>query len=97
MALTYEQSAALMVDATFRGRIKVSCLKYATYIIDEPSSTSAHQTRTKWAQNTMTAPDVAAALIQPTVVMDPAIQDQGAAVTDVALQTAVETSLNKML
>ena len=97
MALTYEQSATLMADEEFRGRTQVACLKYATYIVDEPPSTPAHATRIKWAQSTMVAPQTAAMIIQPTVVMDGAVQQDGAAITDEDLQSAVENTINKMM
>ena len=95
--MTYEESAALMNDTAFRGRVKVACLKYSTYIMDEAANVPAHSTRIKWAQATMTNPDAAAAMVTPTCVMDGAVQQDGAAITDAALQSAVENSINKML
>ena len=97
MALTYEQSAALMADVPFRDRIKVACLKYAFYIVDEAPSVPAHNTRIKWAQNCMVGPDGAAMTVQPSVVMDNQVQTDGAEITDAALQIAVETSVNKLM
>lgn len=96
-ALTYEQSAELMKDPVFQGRVKVACLTYARYITDEPANTAAHSTRTKWAQQTLVVPDSAVAQVTPTTVMDSNVQAAGAAITDTALQTAVETSVNKLL
>jgi hypothetical protein len=95
--LTYEESAALMNDMAFRGRIKVACLKFADYIMLEAQSTPAHNTRIKWAQTAVLSPDVVAAQIQPPVVMDGAVQTDGAAITDEALQGTVETVVNKLL
>ena len=95
--MTYEESAALMVDMDFRGRIKVACLTFATYIGGEDPATPAHSTRTKWAQNAMINPDVAAASVQPPTVMDAKVQAAGAAITDADLQSAVETTINKLL
>jgi hypothetical protein len=103
MALTYEQSAALMVDQIFHDRVKVACLKYATYILDEAPTMPAHNTRIKWAQNCMIGPDGAANLVIPTVVMDSAVQDAGvdaeghSQITDTALQSAVENAVNKLM
>jgi hypothetical protein len=97
MALTYEDSSTLMNDGSFRGRVKVACLKFATFISGEDATVPAHTTRTKWAQTTMTAPDAAAALVTPTVVMDPAVQADGAAITDTALQSATENAVNKLI
>lgn len=97
MALTYDQSATLMNDASFRGRIKVACMKYANYIYDEASNTPAHSTRIKWSQRAMLMPDAAAAEVAPTVVMDGQVQADGATISDVALQSSVETAINKLL
>ena len=97
MALTYEESASLMQDGVFMGRVKVACLTYARYIVDEPSNVPAHSTRIRWAQATMMSPDAAAQQITPTVVMDGQVQADGAAITDENLQIAVETSVNKIL
>jgi len=97
MALSYDASAALMGDAAFRGRVKVACLKFATYITGEVATVPAHSTRIKWAQSTMVNPDAAAATVVPSVVMDTQVQTDGAAITDAALQTSVEATVNKML
>jgi len=97
MPLTYEESAGLMTDAGFRSRIKVACMKYANYILEEAITVPAHNTRIKWAQGCMSNPESTAAAVQPTVVMDPQVQADGAAITDEALQTSVESSLNKLL
>lgn len=97
MALSYEDSAALMNDVAFRGRVKVACLHYADYISAEAANVPAHTTRLKWAQSTMNNPDGAAAVVTPTVVMDGQVQLDGAAITDQALQTATENAINKMM
>ena len=73
-----------MNDLAFRGRVKVACLKYADFITLEAASVPAHSTRIKWAQQTMLIPDGAAGTVTPTVVMDPAVQTSGAAITDSA-------------
>lgn len=95
--MTYEESAALMTDIPFRGRVKVACLKYADSIVGEPTGTPAHNTRLKWAVNCLQQPDVVATQTQPPTVMDSAVQADGAAITDVALQGAVEITVNKMM
>lgn len=97
MALTYADSAALMTDMTFVSRIKIGCLKYADYIFGEDSTTAAHSSRMKWAQNVVLGPDVAASQITPTVVMDPAVQAAGSAIDDPGLQSAVENAVNRIL
>ena len=104
MALSYEQSAELMNNPAFRGRIKVCCLKYADYIVGEATSTPAHNTRYRWAQQTFASPDISATQVTPTVVMDPAVQagdidtETGdSTIDDAALQSATENAINKML
>jgi hypothetical protein len=98
MAMTYQETADLMKDATFRGRVGVGCVNYARYITDEPATTPAHSTRSRWAQQTMLNPDGAVNQVIPTVCTDSAVQDAGgAAITDAALQSAVETAVNKLL
>ena len=97
MALDYAASADLMNDQGFRGRVKVASLKYATYIVNEAPSVEAHSARYRWAQATFAQPDMAAANITPMVVMDPSVQQDGAAVSDAALQSAVEAIVNKIL
>lgn len=97
MAMTYTESAALMSDVAFRGRVKVSALKYADSIMGEASTVPAHNTRERWALTTMQSPEAVAMQIQPAVVMDAAVQDAGATITDAALQGSVEAVVNKMM
>lgn len=95
--MTYTESAALMTDPAFRGRVKVACLKYADSIMDEPADTPANNTRLRWAQNCFQNPELVAQQIQPPTVMDAAVQLAGAEITDAALQGSVEAVVNKML
>jgi hypothetical protein len=97
MALDYTQSADLMKDQVFIDRVKVSCLKFADYILNEPTNTPAHSTRVRWAQTTIQAPANASAVVTPPTVMDTAVQAEGNAISDTGLQTAVETTVNKLL
>jgi hypothetical protein len=95
--MTYEESAQLMNDTTFRGRIKTACLNFATYVLNEATTVPAHNTRVRWAQNTYMSPENAAMQVQPPVVMDPNVQAQGAAIPDDQLQAAVEDVIQKVL
>jgi hypothetical protein len=97
MALTYTDSDQLMQDPQFRGRVKVAALTYAAYISNEAVTVPAHNTRMKWAGECMKAPDFMAQNLQPVVVMDPAVQQDGAAIADAALQGAVEDAINKFI
>ena len=94
MALTLEESAELAADPTFRGRIKMAALKYAEYLLNQPTNTPAINTMRKWAMDTQRSPDTRAQELQPLVVMDTAVQDAGAEITDPALQGTVETVVN---
>jgi hypothetical protein len=95
--MTYEESAALMTDAAFRGRVKVSALKYAGSILIEDEATPAHNTRERWALNVYQNPEIVASQLQAPTVMDPAVQAAGAEIEDVALQSAVEGVVNKLM
>ena len=95
MALTQEQSAALMQDSAFRGRIKVCCLKYANTIPLEPAPhTRGYTSALRWTQQCIMNPDQTAQTVQSSAVMDPAVQDAGSQIGDVALQGAVESVVN---
>jgi hypothetical protein len=95
--MTNEELATLMNDMAFRGRVKVSCLKFADSIAIEASNVPAHNTRLRWAQSAMQQPDMVAGQVTPNVCMDPAVQSAGADITDIALQGSVEATVNKML
>lgn len=94
--MTYEESSALMLDIPFRGRIKVGAVKYADYIFNEASNTQGHASRYRWAQTAMQQPDQTAAMLQPPVVMDSAVQSAGPEISDAALQAAIEGVVNKL-
>lgn len=95
--MTNSESADLMNDMVFRGRIKVANLKFATSILNEAPTVEGHSARYRWAQTAATIPDQEAARIQPMVVMDGQVQLDGANITDAALQTTVETVVSKFL
>jgi hypothetical protein len=95
--LDYMQSAELMRDPAFIERVKVACLKFADYIKNEAATTPAHSTRTRWANETMGNPNQTAQIVTPPTVMDAAVQADGAAISDVALQSSVEATVNKLL
>lgn len=95
MALTYEEQNALTRDDAFVGRVKISGLHYMQYILNEAPSVEGHSARYRWAQKFAIQPEIEARSLTPIVVMDPAVQQAGAAITDAALQTAVEGTINK--
>ena len=95
--MTYDESSQLMMDSAFGGRIKVAALKFADYILNEPTNTAGHSSRVRWAQGTFQNPVMVATALQPPVVMTGQVQADGAAVTDEALQMAVESVVGKIL
>ena len=97
MALTYQDSADLMNDAAFRSSFMVACLKFADFIAAEANDVTAHNTRLRWANNCMANPQMTAMQVQPTTVMQDAVQTEGAEISDADLQVAVETAVNQML
>ena len=98
MAMSYEETFELTKDPVFRGRVSTACVHYAVFISDEASNTAAHSTRYRWAQQTLVGPEASVSRIIATVCNDGAVQDApGNAITDPALQTAVETAVNKLL
>lgn len=97
MALSYTESANLMTDMNFRGRVKVACLKFADSIQNEGPEVDAHNARLRWAQQCYQQPEVMAQNVQPPTVMDSAVQAAGASIDDPGLQAAVETVVKKMI
>jgi hypothetical protein len=97
MALSLLQSAALMQNMTLRNRIKVACMRFADYVLNEPPDTPARNARQRWATNAISSPDTVASQVQPSAVMDPNVQAAGEDVTDQDLQSAVEAAVQRML
>jgi hypothetical protein len=95
--MTYTESAALMTDADFRGRVKVACLTLANSIMIEAATVPSHNARLRWASQCFQMPDQVAAQVQPPTVMDPGVQAAGAAIADAGLQAAVEATINKIM
>ena len=99
MPLTYAQLGDLTTNISFGNRVKVAALDYAQSITIESASTPFHGNRLKWANQTIMGPDAMRIILQPPVVMDPAIraatEPDASDVTDVALQSAVEGLVNR--
>ena len=95
--MTYTEQDALAKDVEFRGRIKIALLHFSDYIVGEPVTTPAHNTRLKFSNDVYENPDQVAMKIQPSVVMDAKVQEQGAAISDADLQTSVEATVNKRM
>lgn len=101
--MTTEQSAALMNEPTFRGRVQVCCVRYADSINTANSNTIGHVSLENWAKTVFQQPAAIAAQVQPFVVMDPAIQTAGvdaegkSLASDAELQGATEAVVNKTI
>jgi hypothetical protein len=95
--LSYDQSASLMQDSGFRGRVKVACLSYAQYISLEATSTAAHNSRYRWATRCFQAPDQVGNEVVSPVVMNPNVAQAGSEVTDADLQAAVQAVVDAIM
>lgn len=95
--MTYSESANLMNDMTFKGRVKVAALVYADAIVIEATNVPAHSTRLRWAQQCIQNPDQMSNQLTPPVCMDANVKDKGANVDDATLQGAVEAVVNKTI
>jgi len=95
--MTYEESAELMNDRTFRGRCKVALLRYADSILIGRNNPDISNALMRWAQMTFSTSDMVVGQIQGPVVMDAAVQQWGPAINDENLQRAVEVVVGKLL
>jgi hypothetical protein len=86
-----------MSDMTFRGRVKVACIRYADSIVISNVAVSTHTAAVKWAFRCFQVPDTVAGEVQSPTVMDGKVQTAGSAVTDQDLQSAVETTVGKVI
>jgi len=93
--VTNQESAELALDPVFRGRVKVSLLRYAENILGNPSGRT--NALIAWARITFMQSDQVAQQYQGGVVLDGAVQSAGKDVTDQALQGAVESAVNKIV
>ena len=100
MALTLDQSANLMTNTTFQGRIKTSSMIFATSITQNPGFSSGLQS---WARTTIAGPMAMAAQLQPSVTIDSAVQNAGidpddgdSLVTDDQLNQVVQVVVQRL-
>ena len=95
--MTNIEQAALAKDPEFRDRIKICLLHFSDYIVGEATTTPAHNTRLKFSNDVYQDSDTVAMKLQPSVVMDAKVQEQGAEISDADLQTSVEATVNKRM
>jgi hypothetical protein len=93
MAMSYEESNALMQDMAFRGRVKVAAVVYAQYLALLPATNA----QMRWIQTTMSQPDQMAGTLTPPTVMNPDVQAAGPTVSDEVLQAAVQSVANQIM
>lgn len=93
MALSLAESATLINDLDFRGRVKVAALKYATYLFTQ----GGDQNKMPWAQRTLQQPDAAAQTLVPPTVMNVNVQTLGADINDQNLEAAVTITADMMM
>lgn len=95
MAMSLTDSANLINDITFRGRVKVAALQYAQYL---QLQSGLNMSKANWVQRTMQAPDQVALQLVPAVVMSPNVQQAGgAAVSDPDLIAATQVEADKQM
>ena len=94
MALSFAESASLMVDPQFRGRIKVACLAYASRILAGQGATPPLPS---WSIQAYNSPDQIAQNVQPATVMEPGVQSIGGTIDDGGLAFSVENAVQKMV
>lgn len=94
--MTSAESAALMDDPVFQGRVKVDALRYADTLTIQAVPASSHTRLLVYAAETFQSPNAMAQRLVPLVVMDSAVQADGADISDAALQGAVEATVNKL-
>jgi len=92
--MTFEESAQLMTNPQFRGRVKVAALQYAQYLITLPSLSNS---RSNWVRSTIQSPDSTAQTLVSSVVMNVNVQTYGANVSDPDLAAAVQVVSDMMM
>lgn len=95
MAMTYEESAALMQDPAFRGRVKAACVSYAGTLLATPPPNNP--ALFAWAAGTYDNPELATQRVVPPAVMNVNVQTEGPDITDPALLATVEYVVGGLL
>jgi hypothetical protein len=103
MPMTSDQTAALMQDPNFRGRVQVACVRYSDSIKTANSNAIGHVGLERWADAVYAAPMQIAMQVQPFVATDPTIQETGvdengiSLASDAQVQGATEATVNKTI
>lgn len=95
---SYIELYQLRDDATFQRRVEFARFYLANYIRNEDPQTPNHESRYAWALNCLNGQlSMPVAQVALLACLDPAVRQDGAAVTDAALQTAVEYLIDVMI
>lgn len=94
--MTYAESAALMNDTVFRGRVKVALLNYAQYLSLQLATASSNA-KMVFIQQTIRNLEVMTQTVVPPTVMNPNVQQDGADISDANLQAAVQAVADLMM
>lgn len=100
MALTDTESATLMNNGAFQGRVKVCALRYAQALMAGTPTGAEY----RWATQMMQNPQIFAAQLANPTVLDPGIQQAGIDATtgdstadDPTVYGAVQAVANKLM
>lgn len=94
MALSFAESAELINNLDFRGRVKVAALQYAAYLATVAGNSNSKQ---QWAQRTLQMPDQTAQTLVGPVVMNTNVQSLGANIDDQNLAASVQVVADMMM
>jgi hypothetical protein len=92
--MDYLATANLRADADFVKRVEIAIAKFALYILAESPSTPNHAARYRWADQAIKNTPAFAQALLTAVVLDAAVQADGALISDALLQSAVEAQVN---
>lgn len=90
---TYLEIYALKTDQDFRSRVGMSLVNYATYLLGQPAERPWHEQEVNWARRASSNTDDQIYRIMGFVLGDPQVQADLGGITDAALQTVVEVSV----
>jgi hypothetical protein len=93
--MTFEESAALMNDPVFRGRVKAATVSYAGTLLAQPPANNSPLFG--WARSTYQNPDLATQQVVPPAVMNVNVQQAGPDIDDAALLATVEYVVGGLL
>lgn len=96
--ITYTEGYDLLSDRVFADRVRYAILRTAAFILIENTQTPDHLARTDWASKVF-AEKIQMPLRQMLmyVITDAAVAQDGSAVSDAALQGAVDANVSRFI